>query len=42
MKITRDVLPEGYSAELTGSAKTSSESFDSLLFALIIGVIVLI
>jgi hydrophobe/amphiphile efflux-1 (HAE1) family protein len=40
MKITRDVLPEGYSAELTGSAKTSSESFDSLLFALIIGVIV--
>jgi HAE1 family hydrophobic/amphiphilic exporter-1 len=40
MKITREVLPEGYSAELTGSAKTSSESFDSLLFALVIGIIV--
>ncbi len=40
MKITRDVLPAGYSAELTGSAKTSGESFDSLLFALIVGIIV--
>jgi len=40
LAIAKKVLPEGYSAELTGSAKTSGESFDSLLFALIIGIIV--
>ncbi len=40
MKIADDVLPEGYSADLTGSAKTSSESFASLIFALVIGIVV--
>jgi multidrug efflux pump subunit AcrB len=40
MKISKEVLPDGYYAELTGTAKTSSESFNSLIFALIIGIIV--
>jgi len=40
LAIAKKVLPEGYAAELTGTAKTSSESFDSLLFALVIGIIV--
>ena len=40
LKIADDVLPDGYSAELTGSAKTSGESFNSLVFALVIGIII--
>ena len=39
MKIARSVLPEGYYPEITGSAKATSESFNSLLFVLIVGVI---
>ncbi len=40
MKITKSILPAGYSAELTGAAKTSAESFNSLLFALVIGIVI--
>ncbi len=40
LKIAREILPEGYYPEITGSAKTTSESFDSLIFVLIVGIIV--
>ncbi len=40
MLIAKSVLPKGYYAELTGTAKTSKESFDSLIFALLVGIIV--
>lgn len=40
LAISKKVLPEGYTSEITGTAKTSAESFQSLLFALVIGVIV--
>ncbi len=40
MKIAEKILPKGYYADLTGSAKTSSDSFKSLIFALILGIIV--
>ena len=39
MKIAREVLPEGYYPEITGSAKTTSESFNSLLFVLVVGIV---
>jgi HAE1 family hydrophobic/amphiphilic exporter-1 len=38
--IAKKILPEGYRAEVTGTAKTSAESFNSLIFALVIGIIV--
>jgi len=38
--MARKMLPEGYRVEVTGTAKTSGESFSSLTFALIIGIIV--
>ena len=40
MKIAKEILPKGYYADLTGSAKTSSDSFKSLIFALILGIII--
>ncbi len=39
-KIARDVLPEGYSVVLSGSAQTFQESFAGLIFALLMGVVV--
>jgi len=40
MTIAKETLPEGYYAEVTGSAKITNESFDSLVFALIVGIVV--
>ncbi len=39
-RIAAEVLPEGYRATLSGSAQTMQESFDSLIFALIVGIAV--
>ncbi len=40
MRIARQTLPAGYNAELTGTARTSQESFAGLIFALVVGIIV--
>ena len=40
MKIAKETLPPGYTAELSGTAQTSQESFSGLIFALIIGIFV--
>ncbi len=39
-EITQKILPQGYYAEISGSAKTFQESFSGLIFALILGIIV--
>ncbi|MFA6092686.1 MAG: efflux RND transporter permease subunit [Elusimicrobiota bacterium] len=39
-RVSREALPEGYRAVLSGSSKTFRESFQSLLFALILGIFV--
>ena len=39
-RLGRDILPEGYTLVLSGSAQAFRESFDSLLFALGLGLIV--
>ena len=39
-KIAKEVLPDGYSIAISGSAKTFQESFNSLIFALLMGIIV--
>ena len=39
-KITKEILPAGYFAVISGSAKTFQDSFKSLIFALLLGVIV--
>lgn len=39
-KLAKEMLPEGYMAVISGSAKTFQESFDSLIFALLMGIIV--
>jgi len=39
-RLGRDILPEGYTLVLSGSAQAFQESFDSLLFALGLGLIV--
>ncbi len=39
-KIANEILPEGYHAVFTGSAKGFEESFQSLIFALILGLFV--
>jgi len=39
-KITKDLLPQGYSAVVSGSAKTFQESFQGLIFALLMGILV--
>ncbi len=38
--IAREVLPEGYSLVFSGSAQVFQESFESLLFALVLGLVV--
>ncbi len=38
--VAKRVLPEGYRAVVSGSAKTSEESTQSLLFALVLGLVV--
>ena len=40
MRLSRGILPQGYAAELTGASKTGVESFRSLLFAMVLGIIV--
>ncbi|HPJ40569.1 MAG TPA: efflux RND transporter permease subunit, partial [Spirochaetota bacterium] len=40
LKIAREVLPGGYEAEITGAAKTTRDSFASLIFALVLGIVV--
>ncbi|MCC2678778.1 MAG: acriflavine resistance protein [Pseudobdellovibrio sp.] len=39
-KIAKEVLPEGYIGTIGGSAKTFKESFSSLIFALLLGILV--
>ena len=39
-KIAKRTLPEGYEAVLSGSAQTFQESFESLIFALVLGLAV--
>lgn len=39
-RISNEILPKGYRAVLSGSAQTYKESIDSLLFALLLGIIV--
>ncbi len=39
-KIAKDVLPPGYYATISGSAKTFQDSFSSLIFALLLGIAV--
>jgi hydrophobe/amphiphile efflux-1 (HAE1) family protein len=39
-KIGKEVLPDGYRLVLSGSAQTMKESFASLLFALLLGILV--
>ncbi len=39
-KIAAEVLPEGYRIEMTGGAKSMQESFSSLGFAFILGVVI--
>lgn len=38
--LAKEILPDGYSAVISGSAKTFQESFNSLIFALLMGIIV--
>jgi HAE1 family hydrophobic/amphiphilic exporter-1 len=40
LRIAREVLPEGYHAVLSGSAQGMKESIQSLLFALLLGIVV--
>ncbi|TGK20722.1 efflux RND transporter permease subunit [Leptospira fluminis] len=37
--VAKEILPEGYSVDVTGSAKTAGESAGSLQFALVLGII---
>lgn len=39
-KLLKDLLPEGYSSQISGSAKTFQESFQGLIFALFLGILV--
>jgi HAE1 family hydrophobic/amphiphilic exporter-1 len=39
-RISKETLPEGYHSVFSGSAKTFKESFQSLLFALLLGIVV--
>lgn len=39
-KLMKDILPDGYSASVSGSAKTFQESFQGLTFALLLGIVV--
>ncbi len=40
MKIAKEVLPEGYKAELSGNSKSGKESSGGLLFAMLLGIMV--
>jgi multidrug efflux pump len=40
MAIAREILPDGYRVVASGSARTFRESFESLLFAMVLGLIV--
>jgi HAE1 family hydrophobic/amphiphilic exporter-1 len=40
MELAREVLPDGYRVVASGSARTFREAFESLLFAMILGLIV--
>lgn len=40
MEIAREVLPDGYRVVASGSARTFRESFESLFFAMILGLVV--
>jgi hydrophobe/amphiphile efflux-1 (HAE1) family protein len=40
LKVTKDSLPPGYRAVMSGSSQTLKESFDSLIFALALGLLV--
>jgi hydrophobe/amphiphile efflux-1 (HAE1) family protein len=39
-KIVKELLPDGYRMEISGAAASTKESFQSLLFALLLGIIV--
>lgn len=39
-RLAAEILPQGYTAVISGSAKTFQESFSSLIFALVLGIIV--
>ncbi|MBI5246889.1 MAG: efflux RND transporter permease subunit [Elusimicrobia bacterium] len=39
-KLAKEVLPDGYHVVLSGSSQTFKESFQSLLFALVLGILV--
>jgi HAE1 family hydrophobic/amphiphilic exporter-1 len=39
-KLAKEVLPDGYRVVLSGSSQTFKESFQSLLFALVLGILV--
>jgi HAE1 family hydrophobic/amphiphilic exporter-1 len=39
-QVTKNVLPSGYTLQLSGSSETFEESFHSLIFALILGLVV--
>jgi HAE1 family hydrophobic/amphiphilic exporter-1 len=39
-KIGKEILPDGYRMELSGAAAGTKESFNSLLFALLLGIVV--
>ncbi len=38
--ITKSILPEGYTAELTGGAQAFYETFENLIFAMVLGVVI--
>ncbi len=40
LQIAKGMLPEGYSVQVSGSAKTANESTNGLLFALVMGIVV--
>jgi HAE1 family hydrophobic/amphiphilic exporter-1 len=40
MQVAREVLPDGYRVVASGSARTYRESFESLVFAMILGLVV--
>ncbi len=39
-RLADEVLPQGYAAVMSGSARTFKESFSSLIFALVLGIVV--
>ncbi|PJZ68771.1 multidrug transporter AcrB [Leptospira perolatii] len=39
IKLAKEILPPGYRIDVTGSAKTAKESSESLVFALVLGIV---